>query len=118
MTDRERQMIEAYLPHPREADLDPFDYYAEDARGRAVTVHIGQIGYSRDNRTIYQVRTDSGRLVHGCWESEPDLMGGGWYTMSHLYDNREDCLHGAHSMFGGWEELRKLQREEAIHGEA
>lgn len=110
MTDRERQLIEAYLPHPRDPELDELDYYVEDARGRAVTVHIERIAYSRDDRTIYQVRTESGRLVHGCWESEPDLMGGGWYAKAHLYDNREDCLHCEHSMYDNWEALRDLQR--------
>lgn len=105
-------MIAGYIPNPRDPELDELDYYVEDARGRAVTVHITQIAIGAEDRTICQVRTEAGRLVHGPWESEPELMGGGWYTKSHLYDNREDCLHGEHSMYDDWEELRDLQRQE------
>ena len=72
MTDRQRQMIEGYLPHPRDPDLDSFDYYVEDMRGRAVKVHIQNIGYNSYGTAIYQLRTDSGRLVHVPWETEPE----------------------------------------------
>ena len=112
MTDRQRQMIEGYLPNLRDPDLGQFDYYVEDARGRAVVVHIQNIAYDRYDNTIYQVRTDSGRLVHGPFETSPDLMGGSWYTMANLYDNKKDCIYSTHCMFSGWEELRKLQQKE------
>ena len=114
MTDQQKQMIAGYLPNPRDPDLDPLDYYVEDMRGRAITVHIQNIAYNSYGTTIYQVCTDSGRLVHGPYETESELFGGGWYTMGSLYDNREDCIHSEHSMFDGWEELRELQRKEAI----
>ena len=114
MTDRQKQMIAGYLPNPRDPDLDPLDYYVEDMRGRAITVHIQNIASNSYDTTIYQVCTDSGRLVHGPYETESELFGGGWYTMGSLYDNREDCIHSEHSMFDGWEELRELQRKEAI----
>ena len=111
MTDRQRQMIAGYLPNPRDPELGPMEYYVEDARGRAVRVHVGSIGYSGEE-AIYQVMTDSGRLVHGPWETQPDLFGGGWYTMANLYDNKEDCIHSEHCMYSGWEDLRKLQEAE------
>lgn len=111
MTDRQKQMIVSYLPHPRDPALDPLDYYVEDMRGRAVTVHIQQIADDQYGTTIYQVRTASGNLVHGPWESEPDLLGGGWYTLGNLYDNKEDCIHSEHCMFDGWEDLRAIQKE-------
>lgn len=112
MTERQKQMIAGYLPNPRDPELNPFDYYVEDMRGRAVTVHIYQIALNIYGTSIYQVRTASGNLVHGPYETDPELLGGGWYTMGSLYDNREDCIHSAHSMFDGWEELRKLQQKE------
>lgn len=111
MTDRQKQMIAGYLPHPRDPELDPLDYYVEDMRGRAITVHIQQIAFNSYGTTIYQVRTASGNLVHGPRECEPDLLGGGWYTMGNLYDNKEDCIHSEHSMFDGWEDLRAIQKE-------
>ena len=115
MTDRQRQMIEGgYLPHPRDPGLDPLDYYVEDMRGRAITVHIQNIASNSYGTTIYQVRTDSGRLVHGPWETEPDLFGGGWYTKANLYDNKEDCIHSEHSMYDDWEVLRGIQRKEFL----
>ena len=113
MTDRQRQMIAGYLPNPRDPELDPFDYYVEDMRGRAITVHIEQITFNSYGTTIYQVRTESGRLVHGPYETDTELFGGGWYTMGNLYDNKEDCIHSEHSMYDGWEELRELQQKEA-----
>ena len=112
MTDRQKQMIEGYLPHPRDPELDPLDYYVEDMLGRAVHVYIGQIAVNSYGTTIYQVRTESGRLVHGPYETDSELFGGGWYTMGSLYDNKEDCVHSAHSMYDRWEELREIQREE------
>lgn len=118
MTDRQRQMIAGYLPNPRDPDLDPDDYYVEDMRGRAVTVHIQNIAYNKYGTTIYQVRTDSGRLVHGPWETEPDLFGGGWYTKANLYDNREDCIHSEHCSYDDWEDLRELQKQEEAQQDA
>lgn len=113
MTERQRQMVAGYLPNPRDPDLGPFDYYVEDMRGRAITVHIQNIGYNSYGTTIYQVRTDSGRLVHGPWETDAELLGGGWYTMGNLYDNKEDCIHSKHCGYDHWEELRELQIKEA-----
>ena len=111
MTDRQKQMIEGYLPSPRDPELDPFDYYVEDMRGRAVRVHISTIAATKDT-TIYQVRTDAGRLVHGVWETDPDTFGGGWYTKANLYDNKTDCLNSTHCGYDYWEELRELQAKE------
>lgn len=112
MTDRQKQMIAGYLPNPRDPDLDPLDYYVEDMRGRAITVHIQNIASNSNGTSIYQVRTESGRLVHGPWETELDLFGGGWYTKANLYDNKEDCIHSEHCMFDDWEALRELQMKE------
>lgn len=112
MTDRQRQMIAGYLPNPRDPELGPDEYYVEDMRGRAITVHIQSIAVDGYGKSVYQVRTGAGRLVHGPFESMPDVFGGGWYTMAHLYDNKTDCLDGSHIMFDEWEDLRRIQKEE------
>lgn len=115
MTDRQRQLIEGYLPTPPDPELEPyFDYYVEDMRGRAVKVHIQNIGFNSENKSIYQVRTEAGRLVHGPWECDSELFGGGWYTKANLYDNKEDCIHSEHSMYDDWEVLRGIQRKEFL----
>ena len=113
MTDRERQMIEAYLPHPRDPELEQGEYYVLDMRDRAVKVHIVNIAFDKYDEEICQMYTSRGQLVHGAYECEPDLFGGGWYHLGALYDNKEDCKASTHSMYYGWERLREIQREEA-----
>ena len=111
MTDRERQLIEAYIPSPRDPELEFGEYYVLDIRDRPVKVRVVNIAPHGEG-TVYQVETPSGRLVHGCWESDADTWGGGWYAMAHLYDNKEDCRSSTHVMYDGWEHLRELQRKE------
>ena len=113
ITDHQRKLIEGYLPNPRDPDLDPFDYYVLDIRDRPVKVHIVNIAADKYGETIVQVFTDTGRMVHGCYETDSELMGGSWYHMGALYDNREDCRACVHSQCNYWEELRKLQQEES-----
>lgn len=43
MTDRERQMIESYLPHPRDPQLGQDEYYVLDAAGRVQHVRLTDI---------------------------------------------------------------------------
>lgn len=112
MTDRQRKMIEGYLPTPRDPELDECDYYVLDMADRVQRVHIVNIGYS-GKHAIHQVITDRGHLVHGPYEEMPDLLGGGWYRMAALYDNKPDCRASEHSMYDDWEQLRELQRKEA-----
>ena len=111
MTDRERKMIEGYLPSPRDPDLGPFEYYVLDNRDRPVRVTVSHIGYDRD-QAIFQVFTPSGKLVHGPYETSQDLWGGGWYYKGSLYDNKDDCRSCTHSWCHFWEDLRRMQEEE------
>ena len=112
MTERQKQLIEGYLPSPRDQSLDKFEYYVEDSRGRAVVVHVGNIAYDKYERAIYQVFTASGQLIHGPHECDTETFGGGWYHMSALYDNKTDCKNWEHTMYDDWEELRKIQEAE------
>jgi len=111
MTDRQKRMIEGYLPNKRDPELPEMEYYVEDSRGRAVRVHIWNIAYDRSDRAIYQVTTDSGQLIHGPHECDTDTFGGGWYHKSALYDNKTDCKNWEHVMYDDWEQLRKIQEE-------
>ena len=113
MTDRERQMIEAYLPNPPDPELDLFEYYVLDFRQRAVKVRVVNIAWDKYDEEIFQVVTPSGRLVHGDWETDSELFGGGWYHKSALYDNKTDCKDDTHSVWNRWEELREIQKKEA-----
>lgn len=111
MTDRERQLIESYIPGQRDPELDFDEYYVLDARDRPVKVRIVNIA-PRGDRTVYQVETPAGRLVHGCWETDTETWGGGWYAKAHLYDNKDDCRSSTHLMYDEWERLRETQRKE------
>lgn len=112
MTDRERQMIEAYLPNPRDPELEIFEFYVLDMRDRPVKVRAVNIGYDKHEQEIRQVFTDKGRLVHGQYEVDSELFGGGWYHPGALYDNKKDCKDCTHSMYDHWEALRALQMKE------
>lgn len=113
MTDRERQKIEAYLPNPRDPELEFNEYYVLDNRDRPTKVHVVNIGFDKYSQEIWQVFTDKGRLVHGSYETDSEMFGGGWYHPGALYDNKQDCKDCAHSMYDGWEELREIQQKEA-----
>lgn len=116
MTDRERQMIEAYLPNPPDPELgDPyFNYYVMDNRQRVVKVRAANIAWDKYGEEIYQVFTPSGKLVHGDWETDTETFGGGWFHKSALYDNKQDCRDNTHSCWNDWEWLRDIQRKEGL----
>ena len=106
MTERQKQMIADYLPNPRDPELGPFDYYVLDNAMRVQKVHVTDIYPNKDD-LYHIVYTDSGRQVKS-W-----LDGYGGFPLGFLYDNKEDCRAMTHSWYSGWEELRRLQEEEA-----
>lgn len=114
MTDREKLQIEYYLPNPPDPELDLMEYFVEDMRGRAVKVTFSNIGFDNQGEEILQCRDTSGHLVHGPYECEPGLFGGGWYHKGALYDNKEDCKASSHIMCGYWEKLREIQKKEGL----
>lgn len=104
MTDRQRQMIEAYLPHERDESLDWDEYYVKDTAERIQKVHIFEICPCGEE-THYGVRTDSGKTIR-CFTSD------GRFAKRHMYDNKIDCKNETHFMFDNWEKLRELQINE------
>lgn len=108
MTERQSQLIEAYIPSPRDESLDFDEYYVKDNIGRIYKVHIRDI-YPHGEETLYGVYTDGGRHIK-CW---CDDIGG--YPKRHLYDNKTDCQDDTHSLYDNWETLREIQKQEVTY---
>ena len=111
MTEKQKRMINAYLPNPPDPSLVQGEYYVLDTADRPIKVRIATIA-PKGESTIYQVFTPSGRMVHGSYECDGDLLGGSWYCMSALYDNKQDCKDCTHLLYDSWEELREIQVKE------
>ena len=107
MTDRQKQLIAAYLPNPRDPELNEGEYYVLDTNDRVRKVEIRRI-LPRDERITYGVyEVSSGRRIDAGYGSE--FYG---FRKSQLYDNREDCKEQSHLMFDEWERLREVQEAE------
>ena len=107
MTDRQRQLISAYIPNPRDPELGFDEYYVCDTAGRIRKVKIRDI-FPHDEDSTYGVfEVSSGRRIDAGFGS-PWV---GFYKYA-LYDNKEDCKNQTHLLYNGWEELRKIQEED------
>ena len=53
MTEREKELIEAYIPSPRDTALGDFQYYAQDLSGRIQKVEITDICPRANGETVY-----------------------------------------------------------------
>ena len=105
MTERQKQMIDSYLPNPRDESLDPFEYYYQRDDGKIFKVYISEI-CPLEHGTGYRCRySHNGNMVHAFGEYET-------IPMRQLYDNRQDCIDCSHLMFDEWEELRELQKKD------
>lgn len=103
MTDREKELIEAYIPSPRDNTLDSFQYYAQDSSGRIQKVEITDILPRAEGETVYRVvQADTRKRVKGWREYDS-------YAMSDLYDNKQDCKDETHIGYSYWERLREIQ---------
>ena len=110
MTDREKQMIDAYLPHPRDPELDVDEYYVQDTAGRIQKVSVTDIFPDIvHDTTTYGVRRASDGKVIDAGYGDP-FIG---FSMGCMYDNKQDCRDRTHGVFDGWERLRELQQKEA-----
>ncbi len=106
MTEREKRLIESYIPNPRDKSLGDDEYYILDDANRVQKVYITDIAMNSYGEDIYGVRyASSGRHF---------LKDGAYLTvhMYDLYDNKEDCKNGEHFIYENWEKLRKLQEEQ------
>ena len=107
MTDRQKQMIEAYIPSEPDKTLDFLEYYILDDYDKVQKVFVRDINPSiNDDRTYYGVHYSStGNRYSGGY-------GYGRTPKSALYDNKDDCRRQTHMMYDNWEYLRELQKGE------
>lgn len=95
-----KQLIEQYIPSPRDSDLEEGDYYVLSENGVVQKGWISDIAIDRNGNEIYRLRNKKG--VVRCWAS--DALG---YVRKHcLYDNKKDCKAETHFAYDDWEELR------------
>lgn len=105
MTERQRQMIEGYLPRARDKSLEFDEYYYlqyTSSGERVIKVHVREILPQKDS-IEYGIYNRSGRIG-----GDP-FRGVRKYD---LYDNKEDCKEQTHIAYDDWEELRLLQEME------
>ena len=101
MSTRE-QMIEAYLPNPRDPELSEDEYYVRDRADRVRKVTIVNI-LPWDDATEYEVMEVSTWREVRSWR-DGDFRG---FRMGEMYDNRKDCKNMTHDHYDGWESLRR-----------
>lgn len=107
MTERQKQLIAAYLPHPRDPELEDGEYYVMDTAWKVRRVFIGDI-LPKDDYTTYGVyESSTGRRIDAGY-------GSPWigFRKGSMYDNKQDCKDMTHCMYDYWEHLRELQKEE------
>lgn len=112
MTDRERQMIETYLPHPRDPELEIGTYYYlqyTSSGERVIKVWPLDILPTKDG-TEYGIYQQRGGQLQRIDAGYGDPLRG--VHMHDLYDNKQDCRDQTHMCWDRWEELRKLQEAE------
>ena len=110
MTDRERQMIEAYLPNPPDPTLEQGEYYfCQSTAGGERVIRVFALDIlPLKNGTEYGIYQKRGSRLVRIDVGDP----GRGVTMANLYDNYQDCKDGTHYMNDRWEQLRELQRRE------
>lgn len=109
MTDRERLMIQEYLPNPPDPTLE-FDEFYFLQNNRVIRVYALDCFPHKDD-TCYGLYTKRGSRLVRVDEGWGDPFHGAY--RHELYDNKEDCRNQTHSWFDRWEELRELQQKEA-----
>lgn len=110
MTDRQRQMIEGYIPGEPDPTLEWGEYYMLDSADRVIRVRATDISWSNDGQEIRRPIRPNGT---GVFNAPGGVTGmDGWVFMSFLYDNKEDCKHNTHAWYHDWEDLRLLQQKE------
>ncbi len=107
MTERERQLISAYLSNPRDPELEFNQYYVCDTADRIRKVEIREILPNKDELSYGVYEVTSGRRIDAGYGSR--YVG---FRKHALYDNREDCKSQSHFLYNDWENLRKLQERE------
>lgn len=109
MDERTRRMIEAYIPSPPDETLEEGEYYYLQ-NSRVIRVRPLDVLPLHDG-TEYGIYQQQGNRLVKIDAGYGDPFRG--VRMSYLYDNKQDCRDCTHSMCDRWEELRRIQRDEA-----
>ena len=104
MTEKEKQLIDIYLPHKRDESLGEDEYYTLTATDRVEKGYLSDLAINSQGENIYRIRNKRG-VIYGY---ASDSLG--YMKMSYLYDNKKDCKNSTHSNCDYWEDLRKLQQ--------
>lgn len=107
MTERQQQLIAAYLPNPRDPELEDDEYYVLDTAGRVRKVYVRDILPHEDYTTYGCYEVSTGKRIDAGY-------GSGWigFRKANMYDNKQDCKNMEHIGYDLWEELRELQAKE------
>lgn len=105
MTEREKELIEAYIPNKRDESLEEDEYYVLTVNDTIQKGVVRDLAFNARGEDLFRLRNNRG-IVHS-WAS--DNMG--FVTKRHLYDNKQDCKDQSHFAYDDWEELRKIQIE-------
>lgn len=106
MTDREKQLIEAYIPSPKDTTLKDFEYYVKDSNYRVQKVEITDMLPFGETMLYRVVQVDTRKQVKNFRKYDA-------FAMCDMYDNKTDCRDCTHSCYSYWERLREIQQEEA-----
>ena len=111
MTDREREMIDYYLPNAPDTELEEGEYYyLQNKSGTERIIRVYPLDVFPTKRgTEYGLYTKKGGRL--CWVDTGwgDNHYRGAYR-SDLYDNKTDCKNQTHMGCSWWEDLRKVQQ--------
>lgn len=111
MTERERRLIDFYIPTPPDPTLGFMDFYMQDSADRVIRVHATSIA-ADDDGEYRRVWRKNG---NGVFNASGEVSGHpGWYYVWALYDNKEDCRNNSHCLCGNWERLRELQQQSQV----
>ena len=103
LTEREQELIETYIPHERDKNLDEDEYYVLTANNTIQKGVVRDLAFNARGDDLYRLWNKRG-IVH-CWAS--DNMG--YVTKRHMYDNKQDCEDQTHFAYDDWEKLRELK---------
>lgn len=113
MDERTRMMIDAYIPSPRDMELEDGEYYYLQATAsgeRVIKVMPLDVLFAGDHTEYRLYRQQGARVLWVDANGDGDFNRG--VRKAALYDNKDDCRNQTHVLYDGWEELREIQEGE------
>lgn len=104
MTEKEKELIEYYIPNPRDESLEDDEYYVLTENETIRKGAVRELAINGNGEKTFRLWNGRG-IVH-CWAR--DNMG--YVTKRHMYDNKQDCKDQTHFSYDDWEDLREIQQ--------